>query len=186
MEPHRFPYQRVIVVGSTGAGKSRLAEKLSQKFGLEFVELDGLHWLPNWQHLAEPDFRARVEAATRGPCWAVAGNYSASRDLTWPRAQAIIWLDYPFLTIFGQLWRRTWRRWRSQELLWGTNRENFWSHLKIWSPEESLFRWLFDTYWRRKREFPLIFARPENAHLKIIHLHTPQETEAWLENLQGN
>ena len=183
MAPDSFPYQRLIVVGATGSGKSTLAEKLSQRFGLEYIELDALHWLPNWQHLADAEFRARVDAATQGPCWAMAGNYSIARDISWPRAQAIIWLDYPFWTIFWQLWRRTWRRSRTRELLWGSNYENFWSHLKIWSPQESLFRWLNDTYRRRKREYPLLFALPENAHLQVIHLHTPRETEAWLEKL---
>ena len=184
MESRAFPYRNVIVVGATGSGKSTLAEQLAQKFGLRFVELDAIHWLPEWQHVSDQEFRSKVEEVTRLPGWAIAGNYSATRDVTWPRAEMIIWLDYPFWTIFWQLWKRTWRRWWTQELMWGTNREQLLPQFKIWSPQDSLFRWLFDTYWRRKREYPLLFAMPQYAHLKVIHLHSPQETETWLRNLE--
>jgi len=66
--------------------------------------------------------------------------------------------------------------------LWNGNRESFWIHLKLWS-DESLFRWLFKTYWRRKREYPLLFSLPENAHLKIIQFKHPRETKTWLDGL---
>jgi len=102
----------------------------------------------------------------------VAGNYSAVCDIVWQRAEAIIWLDYPFHIVFWRLLVRTIRRAVYQEELWNGNREKFWWHLKLWS-EESLFHWLFKTYWRRKREYPALFALPENAHLKIIHLKHP-------------
>ena len=186
MEPRGFPYKKVIVVGTTGSGKSTLAQNLAQKFGLEFIDLDALHWLPEWQHVPDQTFRTRIDEVTRQPGWVIAGNYSVSRDISWPRAEAIIWLDYPLWTIFWQLWRRTWQRWWSKEILWGTNRERLWPQFKIWSAEDSLFHWLFKTYWRRKREYPQLFALPEYSHLKVIHLKTPQETETWLQNLIGS
>ena len=78
---------------------------------------------------------------------------------------------------------RTWKRVFTQEELWNGNREQFWRQLKLWS-DESLFHWLFKTYWRRKREYPQLFARPEYSHLQIIHFKTPQEADLWLE--KGN
>jgi len=86
----------------------------------------------------------------------------------------VIWLDYPLWTIFWQMMRRTFSRWWKRELLWGTNYENLFTHFQIWS-DDSLYHWLFKTYWMRKREFPLLFALPENAHLKIIRLGSPEE-----------
>ena len=41
---HLFPYQRVVVVGVTSAGKSTLAESLAKRFELNYIELDALHW----------------------------------------------------------------------------------------------------------------------------------------------
>ncbi len=177
-----FPYRRLVVVGTTGFGKSTLAERLSRRLGLDFIELDALHWEPNWQPAEDAVFRQRVEAATRAPAWAVAGNYSRVRDVVWPRAQVAIWLDYPFLVGLRRLAVRTVRRTVRREELWNGNRERFWWHLKFWS-DESLLAWYFKTYGRRKREYPRLLALPEYAHLKVVRLRTPAETEIWLEEL---
>lgn len=177
-----FPHKRTIIVGTTSSGKSTLARVLADKFGYDFIELDALHWEPDWAEAPLEVFRERVETATQAPAWVVAGNYHVVRDIVWAKADAIIWLDYPLLIVFWQLTRRTFTRWWTQELLWGTNRENLWGHFKFWS-EESLFHWLFKTYWRRKREYPKLFSLPEYRHLKVIHFKHPVETSEWLKRL---
>jgi adenylate kinase family enzyme len=177
-----FPYKRVVVVGVTSSGKSTLAEALAKRFDLHYIELDALHWEPDWKGAPLEVFRAKVESATRAEKWIVAGNYHVARDLIWPKAEAVIWLDYPLLTLLGQLTRRTLRRWWTQELLWGTNRERLWMHFRLWSTD-SLYHWLFKTYWRRKREYPILFSQPEHQHLKLIQFRHPKETKAWLKRL---
>ncbi len=175
-------FQRYIVIGATGCGKSTLAERLARRLGLVFIELDALHWLPGWVEPEPEDFRAKVDAATRAPGWVLAGNYGEVRDITWPRAEAVIWLDYPFLLVLGRLLRRIWQRWRSRELLWGTNVEPLWVHFKLWS-KDSLINWLIQTYWRRKRLYPRLLAQPEYAHLKVFRFTSPRELEAWFKML---
>ena len=81
-----FPYKRVVVAGVTSSGKSTLAEKLSKRFDLCYIELDAL----NWQVAPLEVFRSRVEKATRAEKWIVAGNYHVVQDITWPKAEAII------------------------------------------------------------------------------------------------
>lgn len=174
-------YQRVVVVGVTSSGKSTLAETLAKRFGLHYIELDALQWEPDWQGAPLEVFRARVQKATDAEKWVVAGNYHVVRDLIWPRAEAIIWLDYPLLTVLRQLTQRTFRRWWTQELLWGTNRERLWGHFKLWSTD-SLYHWLFKTYWRRKREIPMLLSQPEHKHLILVRFSHPKATQAWLES----
>lgn len=178
-----FPYKRIVVIGVTSSGKSTLAETLARRFDMSFIELDALHWEPHWQEAPNDVFRARVENATRCERWTVAGNYRVVRDITWPKADAVIWLDYPFLLVLRQMTRRTFLRWWSQELLWGTNIEPLSKHFKLWS-EESLFHWLFKTYWRRKREYADLLSQPENQHLKVFRFKHPKETEAWLKGFE--
>jgi adenylate kinase family enzyme len=172
----------VVVVGVTSSGKSTLAEELAKRFNLNYIELDALNWEPNWQAAPLGVFRARVEKVTQAQRWIVAGNYHIVRDLIWPRAEAILWLDYSLLTVLGRITRRSFTRWWTQELLWGTNREPLWTHFKLWSTE-SLYHWLFKTYWRRKREFPELLALPEHRHLTLIRFRDPGETSEWLERL---
>ncbi len=177
-----FPYNRIVVIGTTSSGKSTLAKQLADKFSCDFIELDVLHWEPNWQEAPLQVFRARVEKATQAERWAVAGNYHVVRDLVWPKAEAVIWLDYSLPFIFARLWKRSWRRWRSQEEICNGNRENIWIHFKLWS-KESLFHWLFRTYWRRKKEISALVRLPEYQHLKVFHFKSQKETNEWLERL---
>lgn len=179
-----LPYHRIVIVGVSGAGKSTLAENLAAAQGAAFIELDALYWEPNWIPAPEEVFLARVDAATRKEQWAAAGNYRLARPLTWGRAQALVWLDYSFATVFWRLFWRTVQRSRSQELLWGTNREHFSTHLKLWS-SDSLFNWLIHTYRRRKREIPQLLALPEYAHLQVFHLRQPDEETALKETCEG-
>jgi len=183
MDTSLFPYQRIVIVGSTGSGKSTLAHKLAEKRGLDYIELDALYWEPDWIGAPRDVFRARVEQASRAPGWVSAGNYGMARDILWPRAQAVIWLDYPFLTVFWRLLRRTWQNWRTKAVLWNGNREKLSREFKLWS-DESIFHWLVKSYGRRRREYPKLFSRLEHRHLKILRFATPAEAQAWLNKIE--
>jgi hypothetical protein len=124
---------RVVVLGATGAGKSILAQRLAARLGAEYVELDALFWDAGWTPAAPDVFRARVERATAGPRWVVAGNYGRVRDLPWPRADTIVWLDHAFPLVLRRLAARTVRRTVTGEVLWNGNREYFWEHCRVGS-----------------------------------------------------
>lgn len=171
--------RRFVVVGATGSGKSTLAQWLAARLGIDYVELDELFWDASWTPAAPDVFRARVERATAGAGWVVAGNYGAVRDLVWPRAQTIVWLDYAFTLVLGRLTVRTVRRAITREVLWNGNREYLWEHCQLWS-EKSLFHWLFKTYRRYRRELPALFAAPAHTHLEIVRLPSPRAAERWL------
>ena len=98
---------RVAVIGSTGSGKSTFARKLAGKLDFQVIELDALHWEPNWTPVELDLFKARVAKAAWTDRWISAGNYSKVRDILWPRATHIVWLDYAFPIVAFQLVRRT-------------------------------------------------------------------------------
>ncbi|MBP8047362.1 MAG: hypothetical protein KAY64_01345 [Anaerolineales bacterium] len=177
-----FPHSRLVIIGTTSSGKSTLAKALAEKISAETIDLDYLHWEPNWAEAPDEVFRERVENAISARAWVVAGNYHVVRDIVWAKAQAIIWLDYPFHIVFWRLLTRTIRRVVMKEKLFSDNVEDFWTQAKIWS-QDSLFNWLFKTYWRRKREYPVLFEQPQNVHLTIIHFKHPREAERWLASI---
>ncbi len=172
--------QRIAVIGSTGSGKTMTAARLAACLDCPHVELDALHWEPGWQEAPLDVFRARIEAALAGDRWVVDGNYSEARAVIWPRADTIVWLDYSFWRVLRQLLKRTLRRVITRERLWGTNVET----LSALLGRESIILWMFRTYHRRRREYPALFARPENAHLTVIRLRSPRQTDAWIANLK--
>ena len=45
---------------------------------------------------------------------------------------------------------------------------------------DSLYLWVFRTYWRRRREYPLHLRRPQFAHLAVLRPRSPAATKDWL------
>ena len=118
--------KRVVVFGTTGSGKTRLAEQLRERLSLRVIELDALYWGRGWQPAPLDLFRYRVENEIRDGDWIVVGIYGQVRDLTWRAADTLIWLDLPLPLVMWRLFWRTIRRAWSREELWGTgNRERF-------------------------------------------------------------
>ena len=116
--------RRVAVFGTTGSGKSWLAERLAERAGLRVVELDALFWGRDWQPAPVDLFRHRVERETSDDGWIVVGNYGQVRDLVWRPADTLVWLDLPLPVVMSRLLRRTVKRAVTREELWGTgNRE---------------------------------------------------------------
>ncbi len=175
-----LPGKRIAVVGVTGSGKTSLASRLAGLLGLAHVELDGLRFGPGWSEPPDEVFRQRVVAALSAPGWVVDGNYSRVRDITWKLADTIVWLDYPFLTSFWRLLRRSYRRVVLQEELWNNNRETLRTLL---FEKDALIPWFFKTFPRRRREYPHLLAQPEYAHLTLIRLRNPRQADGWLSTL---
>ena len=94
---------RFSIVGTAGSGKTTLARRLAQRLGVPHVELDAIHWGPNWQPAEPDDFRQRARAALRGDAWTTDGNYRSVRDIVWGRAQAVVWLDYSLPVVMDGL-----------------------------------------------------------------------------------
>jgi adenylate kinase family enzyme len=172
-----FPYRRLCVVGTTGSGKSTLAENIARILHLPHLELDAYHWQPGWQENDRELTRQRVEEFTRLPAWVVDGNYRFLRDILWPRAHALVWLDYSLPLILWRLSLRTWKRVLSREVLWGTNRERL---SEQFFSKDSLFLWALKTYTRHKQEYAAMPSLPEYCHLAVHRLRTPRQTQAWL------
>lgn len=178
--------RRVCVVGNTGSGKTTLAGELARRAGVSHVELDALRHGPNWTQTPDDVMRAqavaRLDAADEShDGWVTDGNYSHVRAALWSRADTVVWLDYSLPVILGRLFKRTLRRTVTQEELWNGNRERF---LTAFASRDSLFLWALRTYKRRRRDYPRLFALPENAHLKVVRLRSPRQTRAWLTGLQ--
>ncbi len=165
------------MIGTSGSGKTTLAFRLSQRLGIPHVELDALHWGPNWTPPSRDVFRERTAQALSGEMWVTDGNYSAVRDIVWGRADTVVWLDYTLPVVLARVLWRTTRRAFTREELWNENRERL---REAFFSRESIILWALTSYQRRRREYPILFEKPEHAHLTVVHLRSPRAARQWL------
>lgn len=81
---------RILVLGSPGSGKTRLATFLSAHLGLDLLRLDDHFWKPGPVRLSTHEWEPVVAQLASRPEWVMDGTYEASLELRLPAADAII------------------------------------------------------------------------------------------------
>jgi hypothetical protein len=170
------PMRRINVVGTSCSGKTTLARALAERLDLPHVEFDALFWDRDWTPVPREVFRRRLTDALAADAWVADGGYEAVRDITWSRADTIVWLDYSLPLVLRRWAARTVRRIRSREEFWpGTgNRESLRNAFR----GDGLLWWILRTHrGRRRRMLERLATRPD---LAVVRLRTPREADAWL------
>ena len=172
---------RIVVIGSSGSGKSTLSEKLAEKLEISRVQLDAINWLPNWVERDADEFLRLVDQNTPPDgSWVVDGNYSRIRHVVWPRAQFIVWLNYPFHIVFWRIVKRTTARVFNQTELFSGNRETF---KKAFLSTDSMILWFLKTYHRRRRQYRAAVNSEEYKHVQFLELNHPSQSDELLNQL---
>ena len=174
--------QRIVVMGTTGSGKTTLSRLLADMLDVPTVELDAIRHGPNWSETPDDVFKQRVAASLSGDSWIVDGNYSVARDVIWPRATTLVWLDYSFPLVLWRLFCRTMTRGIMRSTLWNGNKEDLWRHFLT---KDSLFLWAFRTHWKRRKSMTAIMNSGDYRHIEVLRFKSARETREWLERI-GN
>jgi len=99
--------RRVAIVGPGGAGKTTLADELGQRTGLPVVHLDHVFWHPGWVETPRDEWRAVQQVLFADDEWIADGNYSATLDERLPRADTVIFCDFPTYRTLPRVIRRS-------------------------------------------------------------------------------
>jgi adenylate kinase family enzyme len=170
--------QRILVIGSSGTGKSTLARQMGPKLGLPVIHLDQEYWQPGWVATEPAAWQARVEHLVAREAWVMDGNYSGTFAIRVPRADAIVWLDLPRRIYFP---RAVWRIAKS----YGRVRPD----LAPGCPEQIdlgfLFKWVW-TYPTRSRPRTLSLIESLQGRMALVVLRTPRQVRALVEGLPGS
>ena len=164
--------QRVLVIGSPGAGKSTFSRTLAVRTGLPLIHLDAHYHLPGWQ---EPDpavWSARVDELLAGERWIIDGNYGDSMARRLARADTAILLDYPTYLCLWRLFRRI-------STLHGTVRPDAPPGCpERFDPEFFLYVAAF-----RRVKTPALERRLSGFPGEVVRFRHPREAEAFLASL---
>lgn len=167
--------RRVLVAGVSGSGKTTLAARIAAVTGGPHTEIDALFHGPGWT--PRPSFLDDVRAFTAADAWTTEWQYSAVRPLLAERADLLVWLDVPFLTVtLPRVTRRTLRRLLRREVLWNGNVEPP-LHTFV-TDREHILRWSIATRHVYRERIPLLHA--SHPHLAVVRLRSTRDVESWL------
>jgi len=167
--------KRVLVIGSPGAGKTTFSKRLAKQLGLPLHHLDYYYHDDTFSYQTDKAaWRRKVTELAEKPQWIIDGNYKSSFDIRFPRADTIIFLDYPRSTT---LRRAVGRRIK----LHGKVRDDMPSN---WKEKFSLgllkFIWSYNAVERPKLYDLLEHARPNK---RVVILSSSRQADAFLANI---
>ena len=166
--------ERVVVIGSPGAGKSTLALTIARATGLPLVHLDAEYWHAGWVETPAAEWLAKLQTIVARKHWLIDGNYGGSLALRLARADTVVWLDYPTRICLARSLQR-WRRYR------GRARPD----AAPGCPERLDLPFLFYIARFRLAKRPGIERRLAGFGGRIIRFTKPAQAESWLAALDS-
>ena len=80
MVSQQHDMDRIVVLGTSGEGKTTLAKEIARILGITHVEFDAYRHGPNWTETPDDIFREQLRTALKGDTWVSDGNYSVARE----------------------------------------------------------------------------------------------------------
>jgi len=161
---------KVIVIGSGGAGKSTFSTQLGQKLGIEVIHLDQLYWRPDWTKTPADEWNATVADLVTRDSWVMDGNFGGTRTMRIAACDTVIFLDMPRLVcLYRVIGRLIKYRGRKRPDMADGCREKF-------DPEFLAWVW---TYPKRARP-RILDELASHSDKRIVILRSAREAEALL------
>src|SRR6266851_5121279 len=106
--------EKIVIIGSPGAGKSTFARKLGSILTIKVVHLDRVFWRYDWQEKPRETRIDILQKLVQEKQWLIEGTYLGSSEPRLNKADTIIFLDIPFLLCLERIIKRH-RKPRSEE-----------------------------------------------------------------------
>ncbi len=158
-----------------------MARRMATVLQAPHIELDAIHWLPDWQERDDDEFRELVSSAVAADRWVVDGNYNVVRDIVWSRATAVVWLNYSFPVVFWRAFSRTVVRSVGRQTIFSGNRE---SVRRAFLSTDSMILWVIRTFHNRRRSTRAIFNGAEFPGLMRVELRNRRNANQFLTSLR--
>lgn len=86
-------YQKIIILGSIGSGKTNLAKQIHKKHQIPVYHLDKEYWQPHWVRPNERDWEEKITNLVNQVTWVMDGNYIETLEIRLSKADLVIMLD---------------------------------------------------------------------------------------------
>lgn len=158
---------KILIIGISGIGKTRLARKLSDYLKIPVTHYDEFVWGKNWKEENEKVVEQKLEEVIKKDKWIIEGFIHPAAKSKLENADMVIYLDYSGCQAFWGGLSRWWKcRGKTRpEMAAGCIEKFDWNFLKV--------------MWRRG-ERPEIEEAIKGFENKIVRLKTRKETNNFL------
>jgi len=133
--------KKVLVIGSSGAGKSTFSRRLSEKTGLPLIHLDRLFWKPGWIETDKEEWKEILAKTLTGDSWIIDGQFGGTLEMRLEKCDTVIFLDLPRALCVYRILKRviTYQKGKRPDMADGCDEKFDWQFLKwVWNfPEKS-------------------------------------------------
>lgn len=168
--------KRILVIGTSGSGKSTFAQKLSKRLQIPFFASDPFYWEADWQIASDEKVRECIRAVIQQEAWILDGNFDSEHEWVWKQANCILWLDYPLVIVCRQIIFRNLRWVVTRERTWSGNRMTFGRAI-------SGIRHAIRSHSLKRRKYPQWLA--ELSGVEVHRFKSRREADFWIQCLNN-
>lgn len=88
-------YNKILVIGCPGSGKSTFARRLRDITGLPLYYLDMIWHKADKTTVSQAEFDSRLDEILKNDNWIIDGNYKRTLEKRLEKCDTVFWLDYP-------------------------------------------------------------------------------------------
>jgi len=137
----KHTYQRIMIFGIPGSGKSTFALMLHKKTGIPLYHLDCHFYVCNWQERDYQEFLDIQKKIVDQEQWIIDGNCIKSLEMRYQRADLCLYFNYPRWLCYLRIIKRLFTKdHKIKDRAQGCPETICWSLLAyIWSFEKRVF-----------------------------------------------
>jgi adenylate kinase family enzyme len=169
--------KRILVIGSSGAGKSTFARRLHEATEIKLIHLDKIYWQPNWVEPSDKTVWGEgLKNYLQEDEWIIDGNYSGTLEMRMQFSDTVIFLDIPNYICVYRILKRTllYRKRGRPDMAEGCRERLSWEFLRL--------TWNYPI--RSKPKVEALLKRFENEK-NIIRLKSNTEVENFFRTLEN-
>lgn len=164
-------FEKIIIIGSPGAGKSTFSRRLRDVTGLPLHYLDMIWHNPDRTNVTKEEFDNRLCEIISGERWIIDGNYQRTIEMRLKECDTVFLLDYPLEVCLSGAEERVGKK--REEMPWTE---------EMLDPEFRQF--IIDFQTLKLPEIYLMLEKYSDGR-QIIIFKSRQESEDYLNSLKG-